>query len=76
VLVYEGADPGKFSHTVPLEKAMDDCMVAYGQNGEPVRVEQGYAIRMIVPGWEGPYNVKYLSHIKWWTSPTTPGMKA
>jgi sulfane dehydrogenase subunit SoxC len=63
-LVYEGADPGKFSHTVPLAKAMDDCIVAYGQNGEPVRVEQGYPIRMIVPGWEGPHNVKYLSHIK------------
>jgi sulfane dehydrogenase subunit SoxC len=63
-LVYEGADPGKFTHTVPLAKAMDDCLVAYGQNGEPVRVEQGYPIRMIVPGWEGPFNVKYLSHIK------------
>ncbi len=63
-LVYEGADPGKFSHTVPLAKALDDCMVAYGQNGEDVRVEQGYPIRMIVPGWEGPHNVKYLSHIK------------
>jgi sulfane dehydrogenase subunit SoxC len=63
-LVYEGADPGKFTHTVPLAKGMDDCFVAYGQNGEPVRVEQGYPIRMIVPGWEGPFNVKYLSHIK------------
>jgi sulfane dehydrogenase subunit SoxC len=63
-LVYEGADPGKFSHTVPLAKAMDDVFVAYGQNGEPVRREQGYPIRMIVPGWEGPFNVKYLSHIK------------
>jgi sulfane dehydrogenase subunit SoxC len=63
-LVYEGADPGKFSHTLPLAKAMDDCIVAYGQNGESVRVEQGYPIRMIVPGWEGPFNVKYLSHIK------------
>jgi sulfane dehydrogenase subunit SoxC len=63
-LVYEGADPGKFSHTLPLAKAMDDVIVAYGQNGEPVRVEQGYPIRMIVPGWEGPFNVKYLSHIK------------
>jgi sulfane dehydrogenase subunit SoxC len=63
-LVYEGADPGKFSHTVPLAKAMDDCIVAYGQNGEPVRVEQGYPIRMIVPGWEAPFSVKYLSHIK------------
>jgi sulfane dehydrogenase subunit SoxC len=63
-LVYEGSDPGKFSHTVPLAKAMDDCIVAYGQNGEPVRVEQGYPIRMIVPGWEAPFSVKYLSHIK------------
>jgi sulfane dehydrogenase subunit SoxC len=63
-LVYEGADPGKFSHTLPLGKALDDVFVAYGQNGEPVRREQGYPIRMIVPGWEGPFSVKYLSHIK------------
>ena len=63
-LVYEGADPGKFSHTLPLAKALDDVFVAYGQNGEPVRVEQGYPIRMIVPGWEGPFSVKYLKHIK------------
>ena len=38
--------------------------MAYGQNGEPLRVEQGYPIRVIVPGWEGPFNVKYLKHIK------------
>jgi sulfane dehydrogenase subunit SoxC len=63
-LVYEGADPGKFSTNLPLGKALDDVFVAYGQNGEPVRREQGYPIRMIVPGWEGPYSVKYLSHIK------------
>src|SRR5258705_670136 len=63
-LVYEGADPGKFSHTLPLGKALDDVFVAYGQNGEPLRVEQGYPIRMIVPGWEGPFSVKYLRHIK------------
>jgi sulfane dehydrogenase subunit SoxC len=63
-LVYEGADPGKFSHTLPLGKALDDVFVAYGQNGDPLRVEQGYPIRMIVPGWEGPFSVKYLRHIK------------
>jgi sulfane dehydrogenase subunit SoxC len=63
-LVYEGADPGRFSHTLPLGKALDDVFVAYGQNGEPVRREQGYPIRMIVPGWEGPFSVKYLNHIK------------
>jgi sulfane dehydrogenase subunit SoxC len=63
-LVNEGGDQGKFSHTLPLGKAMDDCFVAYGQNGEPLRREQGYPIRLIVPGWEGPFNVKYLKHIK------------
>jgi sulfane dehydrogenase subunit SoxC len=63
-LVSEGADPGKFSHTLPLAKALDDVFVAYGQNGEPLRVEQGYPIRLFVPGWEAPFSVKYLRHIK------------
>src|SRR5882757_3825902 len=63
-LVSEGGDQGKFSHTLPMGKALDDCFVAYGQNGEPLRVEQGYPIRMLVPGWEGPFSVKYLRHIK------------
>ena len=63
-LVLEGGDQGKFSHTLPVAKAMEDCFVAYGQNGEPLRVEQGYPIRLLVPGWEGPFNVKYLKHIK------------
>jgi sulfane dehydrogenase subunit SoxC len=63
-LVSEGGDQGKFTHTCPLAKAMDDCIVAYSQNGEPVRPEQGFPIRLIVPGFEGPFNVKYLKHIK------------
>src|SRR5467141_1943305 len=63
-LVSEGADPGKFSHTLPMAKAMEDVLVAYGQNGEPLRVEQGYPIRLLVPGWEAPFSVKYLRHIK------------
>jgi sulfane dehydrogenase subunit SoxC len=63
-LVSEGADDGKFSHTLPLAKAMDDVMVAYAQNGEPVRPEQGYPLRLVVPGWEGPSSVKWLRHIK------------
>jgi len=63
-LVSEGADAGKFSHTLPLGKAMDDVIVAYGQNGEPLRPEQGYPLRLVTPGWEGPFSVKYLNHIK------------
>ena len=50
-VVAEGADPGKNSRNVPLDKAMDDVMVAYGQNGEAIRPEQGYPIRLLVPGW-------------------------
>jgi sulfane dehydrogenase subunit SoxC len=39
-------------------------MVAYAQNGEPVRPEQGYPLRLFVPGWEAPHSVKWLRHIK------------
>jgi len=63
-LVYEGGDPGKYTYTLPLAKAMDDVMVAYAQNGEPVRPAQGHPLRMLVPGWEGPFSVKWLKHIK------------
>jgi sulfane dehydrogenase subunit SoxC len=63
-VVSEGAEAGRWSHTIPLEKAMDDCIVAYHQNGEPLRPEQGYPLRLLVPGWEGLNNVKYLKHIK------------
>ena len=63
-LVSEGGDACKFSHTLPLGKAMEDVLVAYGQNGEPLRDEQGYPIRLVVPGWEAPFSVKYLRHVK------------
>jgi sulfane dehydrogenase subunit SoxC len=63
-IVAEGAEQGMHSKSIPLEKAMDDCLVAYGQNGEPVRPEQGYPLRLLVPGWEGINNVKWLRRIK------------
>ena len=49
---------------MPLPKAMDDVFVAYGQNGEALRREQGYPLRMLVPGSQGVNNVKYLKSIK------------
>jgi len=39
-------------------------MVAYAQNGEPLRPEQGYPLRLFLPGWEGNANVKWLRRIK------------
>jgi sulfane dehydrogenase subunit SoxC len=63
-LVAEGADANRHAKSIPLEKAMDDVIVAYSQNGEAVRPEQGYPLRLVVPGWEGVSNVKYLRSIK------------
>src|SRR4030088_297121 len=59
----EGGDASRNARSIPLEKAMDDVLVAYGKNGEAVRPEQGYPIRLIVPGWEGNINVKWLQRL-------------
>ena len=63
-ILAEGADPGRHDRSIPIVKAMDDVMVAYGQNGEPLRPEQGYPLRLLVPGWEGNVNVKWLRRVK------------
>ena len=63
-LLAEGADPCKMQRSVPLGKAMDDALVAYAQNGEAIRPENGYPLRLVVPGWEGNINVKWLRRIK------------
>ena len=60
----EGADAGKHDRSIPLKKMMADAMVAYGQNGEPLRPEQGYPLRLLLPGWEGNANVKWLRRLK------------
>jgi DMSO/TMAO reductase YedYZ molybdopterin-dependent catalytic subunit len=45
-------------------KAMKDCLLAYGQNGEAVRPEQGHPLRLLVPGYEGNMNVKWLRRLQ------------
>ncbi len=60
----EGADACKMSRSVPVAKAMDDAMIAYAQNGEAIRPEQGYPLRLVLPGYEGNINVKWLRRIK------------
>jgi sulfane dehydrogenase subunit SoxC len=62
-ILAEGADAPKHTKSFPLAKAMDDALVAYGQNGEPVRPEQGFPLRLVVPGWQGINNVKWLRRI-------------
>ena len=63
-IVSEGAEEVKGASSIPLGKAMDDCLACYGQNGEAVRPQQGFPLRLIVPGFEGIYNTKYLRRIK------------
>ena len=63
-LLAEGADACKMQRSIPIEKGMKDAIVAYAQNGEAVRPEQGYPLRLVVPGWEGNQNVKWLRRIK------------
>jgi sulfane dehydrogenase subunit SoxC len=62
-IVAEGADASRHSRSIPINKALDDVIVAYGQNGEAVRPEQGYPLRLVVPGWEGNVNVKWLHRL-------------
>ena len=59
-----GADAASMGRSVPLNRAMDDVMVALYQNGEPVRPGQGYPMRLLVPGCEGNISVKWLTQIK------------
>ncbi len=63
-LVAEGADAARMTRSVPLGKALDDTLVALGQNGEALRPEQGYPLRLFVPGWEGNISVKWLRRIR------------
>ncbi|MGH8597275.1 MAG: sulfite dehydrogenase [Gammaproteobacteria bacterium] len=59
-MIAEGADAFGMTISLPLKKGLDDCLLALYQNGEPLRPEQGYPLRLIVPGWEGVTNVKWL----------------
>jgi sulfane dehydrogenase subunit SoxC len=62
--VAEGAEEVKGASSMPIAKAMDDCMIAYGQNGEALRPQQGFPVRLIPPGFEGIFHTKYLRRIK------------
>jgi sulfane dehydrogenase subunit SoxC len=63
-LVAEGADGAAMTRSIPLAKCLDDVMLIYAQNGEALRPAQGYPLRLIVPGWEGSINVKWLRRLK------------
>lgn len=63
-VVAEGADGAAMTRSLPLAKCLDDVLLAYSQNGEALRPEQGYPLRLLVPGWEGSISVKWLRRLK------------
>ncbi len=62
-VIAEGADAAAMSRSIPLEKCLDDAMVALFQNGEAIRPEQGFPMRLLLPGFEGNMNVKWLRRL-------------
>ena len=64
-----GADAASMGRSVPIDKALDDVLVALYQNGEPIRPEQGYPMRLFCPGWEGNISVKWLTQLKLMDAP-------
>jgi sulfane dehydrogenase subunit SoxC len=66
----EGADAAAMSRSVPLEKIMDDALLALYQNGERLRPENGYPLRLFLPGYEGNMSVKWLRRLKVVREPT------
>lgn len=63
-VVAEGSDAAVMTRSVPMEKMLRDAMIVYGQNGEAIRPEQGYPLRLLLPGFEGNTHIKWLSRVE------------
>jgi len=63
-LLAEGSDAAVLARSIPLAKAWDDALIVYAQNGEAIRPEQGYPMRLLLPGWEGNTNIKWLRRLE------------
>ncbi len=62
-IICEGADNGMMHRSIPIDKALDDVMIAIRQNGERIRPSQGYPMRLFIPGFEGNTSIKWLRSI-------------
>jgi sulfane dehydrogenase subunit SoxC len=63
-VVAEGADSAALTRSIPIEKCLEDAMLVYSQNGERLRPQQGYPLRLLLPGFEGNMNVKWLRRLR------------
>ena len=60
----EGADAAVMTRSVPIDKCLSDAMIVFAQNGEAIRPEQGYPMRLFLPGWEGNISIKWLRRLE------------
>jgi sulfane dehydrogenase subunit SoxC len=65
----EGSDAAVMTRSIPMSKLMDDALIAWAQNGEPLRPAQGYPMRLLLPGWEGNTSIKWLRRLELGTRP-------
>src|SRR6516164_7311056 len=63
-LIAEGADAQMLDRSVPVKKAYDDALIAIYQNGERLMPGNGYPMRLLLPGYQGNMNVKFVRRIK------------
>jgi sulfane dehydrogenase subunit SoxC len=69
-MLAEGGDGAGLDRSIPLtDEIMDEAIVAYGQNGEPLRPANGFPIRLVMPGFEGNLNIKWLRRLKFGNQP-------
>jgi sulfane dehydrogenase subunit SoxC len=68
-MLAEGSDAAAMTRSIPLAAALDEALLCYAQNGEALRPEQGYPLRLLLPGWEGNTNVKWLRRLKLGAAP-------
>ena len=68
-MLAEGADAAAMTRSIPIEKVFEDALLAYSQNGERLRPEQGYPLRLLLPGYEGNTSVKWLRRLKFGDAP-------
>ena len=52
-----------FTRSIPMSKVMDDCLLAYEMNGKPMNSDHGFPVRLLVPGWFGNNNVKWVNRM-------------
>ncbi len=68
-MLAEGSDAAAMTRSLPLALLIEEALLCYAQNGEPLRPEQGYPLRLLLPGWEGNTCIKWLRRLKLGTAP-------